>query len=103
MYNTGRHTWAAFKPGLRPTAKYETGWYHDESGWWYADTDATYYKSCWQTINGHRYRFNQDGYALTDWHEIDGKWFYFEPRAGHLLECALYVTDRDGVQEIGEF
>ena len=54
-------------------------------------------------INGHRYRFNQDGYALTDWHEIDGKWYYFEPRTGHPLECALYVTDRDGAQDIGKF
>lgn len=103
VYNTGRHTWAAFKSGLRPMAKYETGWHHDESGWWYADTEETCLKNCWRVINGHRYRFNQDGYALTDWHEIDGKWYYFEPRTGHPLECALYVTDRDGAQDIGKF
>ena len=73
--------------------------HHDNNGWWYADTQHNYYRSCWQTINHHRYYFNEDGYALTDWHQIDGKWYYFEPTAGHPLECALYVTDADGAQE----
>lgn len=82
---------------------YEIGWHHDANGWWYADSESTYYKSCWQIINGHKYFFNQDGYAVTDWKQIDGKWYYFEPRAGHPLECALYVTDKDGVQDVGEF
>lgn len=82
---------------------YEPGWRHDSNGWWYADTESTYYKSCWQIINGHKYYFNADGYAVTDWQQIGGNWYYFEPVAGHPLECALYVTDRDGVQGVGEF
>lgn len=40
---------------------------------------------------------------MTNWHEIGGKWYYFEPRAGHPLECALYVSDADGAQRVGEF
>jgi len=75
----------------------------DANGWWYADTANTYLKSCWRAINGHKYYFNQDGYAVKDWQEIDGKWYYFETRAGHPLECALYVSDLDGAQDIGEF
>ena len=47
------------------------------SGWWYADTKTTYYKSCWQIINGHKYYFNPDGYALIGWQEIDRKWYYY--------------------------
>lgn len=94
----GRPDWS-----LVELPHYELGWHHDQNGWWYADTEATYLKDCWKDINGHRYYFNQDGYALTDWHEIDRKWFYFEPRAGHPLECALYVTDSQGVQEVGKF
>ena len=82
---------------------YTEGWHHDQNGWWFADTEGTYLKSCWQVINGHKYYFNQDGYAVTDWQEIDEKWYYFEPTAGHPLECALYVTDADGVQAPGEF
>ena len=103
VYNTGRHTWADFKAALRQTVRYKIGWHHDESGWWYADTEDTYLQNCWKVINGHKYYFNPDGYAVTDWHEIDGKWYYFEPRAGHPLECALYVTDAGGVQEVGDF
>ena len=94
----GRPDWS-----LVEAPSYETGWHHDSNGWWYADTEATYYKLCWQIINGHKYYFNQDGYAVTDWQQINGKWYYFEPVAGHPLECALYVTDKDGVQRPGEF
>ena len=94
----GRPDWA-----LADAPKYDIGWNHNEKGWWYADTATTYYQSCWKVINGHKYYFNSDGYALTNWQELDGKWYYFEPRAGHPLECALYTTDAQGVQAIGTF
>ena len=94
----GRPDWL-----LVETPTYEIGWHHDSNGWWYADTEATYYKLCWQIINGHKYYFSQDGYAVTDWQRINGKWHYFEPVAGHPLECALYVTDENGVQSPGNF
>ncbi|MDU3398327.1 MAG: hypothetical protein E7F15_15080, partial [Clostridiales bacterium] len=29
-----------------------------------------YYKSCWRVINGHKYYFNSDGYALAGWQRI---------------------------------
>ena len=46
---------------------------------------------------------NPDGYALTGQQEIEGKWYYFEPRSGNDLECALYVSDQEWTQAIGEF
>ena len=92
-----KKTWVAIP------AEYTPGWNHDDNGWWYADTKTTYHKSCWQIINGHKYRFNSDGYALTGWQEIEGKWYYFEPRSGHDLECALYISDQKGAQEVGKF
>lgn len=97
--------WERFKKDVAAAMKpeYEVGWNHDKNGWWYADTESTYYRSCWCVINGHRYYFNQDGYAVTNWQQIGGKWYYFEPVAGHDLECALYVSDKSGVQFIGEF
>ena len=94
----GRPDWS-----LVDQPKYTVGWYHDAFGWWYANTTDTYLKSCWQTINGHRYYFNAEGYAVVGWQEIDGRWYYFEPRAGHPLECALYVSDADGAQDVGIF
>ena len=103
VYNHTQHTWEAFKSALAAPAEYTLGWNHDNNGWWYADSKTSYYRSCWQVIDGHKYRFNSDGYALTGWHEIDGDWYYFEPRAGHPLECALYVSDINGVQDMGKF
>lgn len=94
----GRPDWS-----LIEIPKYEVGWHKDSNGWWYANTISSYYKSCWQVINGHRYYFNEDGYALTGWQVIDGKKYFFEAVAGHPLECALYTTDDDGAQDIGEF
>lgn len=91
------------RPDWSLVDKYEIGWHHDENGWWYADTESTYFRDMWMIIHGHKYYFNQEGYALTDWHQIDGKWYYFEPRASHPLECALYVTDGNGVQAPGDF
>lgn len=82
---------------------YTLGWNHDKNGWWFADSRTSYYKSCWQIINSHKYRFNSDGYAVTGWQVIDGEWYYFEPRAGHDVECALYVTDENGAQRPGEY
>lgn len=102
VYNTTAHTWGAFKAALE-TPAYEIGWHHDSNGWWYAYSTTECYRSCWQVINHHKYYFNSDGYAVTDWQLIDGKWYYFEPRAVHPLECAMYVTDGDGVQAPGEF
>lgn len=94
----GRPDWS-----LVEERKYVVGWHQDSTGWWYADTESSYYQLCFQNINGHRYYFNKDGYAVKGWQEIDGKWYYFEPREGHPFECALYVTDKKGIQDVGEF
>lgn len=97
------------RPDWSLVDRYDIGWHHDDNGWWYADTESTYFKECWENINGHRYYFNRDGYAVTNWQVLPHPKtnemcdFYFEPRAGHPLECALYVTDQDGVQDVGEF
>ena len=69
---------------VKAQPEYTVGWNHDENGWYFADTKTTYYKSCWQIINGHKYRFNSDGYALTGWQEIDGKWFTLNPGQGTI-------------------
>ena len=93
----GRPDWSVVE------TMYEIGWHQDSNGWWYADTAQTYYEGEWANINGHRYYFNADGYAVTGWQQIAGEWYYFEPTKGHPLECALYVSDKMGVQRIGEF
>ena len=55
----------------------QVGWNVDENGWWYRNGDATQFTSGWQTIDGQRYCFGEDGYLLTGWAEVDGKDVFF--------------------------
>lgn len=83
--------------------RYTVGWSKDNIGWWYADTEKTYLHDTWAVINHHKYYFNSEGYAVTGWQTINSKKYFFEDVPGHDLECALYVSDKDGVQLHGVF
>lgn len=48
------------------TGKYTVGWNRDNTGWWYADTVNTYYKSCTAVIDGTAYLFNSYGYVVIE-------------------------------------
>ena len=91
--------------GLQTADQPEGKWVQVADGrWrWYRYSDGWYPTKCWKVINGHKYYFDSDGYAVTGWQQIDGKRYHFEPTAGHPLECALYVTDENGAQEPGKF
>lgn len=94
----GRPDWS-----LVEVPEYELGWHEDSNGWWYADSETTYYQDTWKIINKHKYYFNKDGYAVKGWQEIGEKWYYFEPRKGHPFECAVYATAPDNSQDVAEF
>ncbi len=81
------------KPHYVPNA-----WYNTNGRWWYADSETTWLHDTWKDINHHRYYFDSEGYAVTGWQTIDGNKYFFENEPGHSLECALYVTDENGVQ-----
>lgn len=55
-----------------------TGWQQDESGWWYRDTDGSFYQNGWKEIEGSRYYFDENGYIITGWLELDGKDYFFD-------------------------
>ena len=110
VYNNTKHTWNDFKSAIindnnknnNTKKKYTVGWNQDDKGWWYSPDGNTYYKSEWSIIKGYKYYFNQEGYALTNWQKIDGKWYFFETTKGDF-ECTLYVSDENGVQAPGKF
>lgn len=81
-------------------ATYQVGWNRDDNGWWYADTEHTYAKSRWMLINRCWYWFNADGYAVTGYQVIDGAAYFFNPVPGDPKECAMMVTDAQGVLEV---
>lgn len=110
-------------------------WILDEEGWWYQWSDGTYPKSCWQHLEyagtWEWYHFDEQGYMqtgwftdkdsyiyylhtiadgtrghmYTGWHQIDGKWYYFNPYSdgwkGALVVNSKtpdgYYVDKDGV------
>ncbi|WP_124065743.1 hypothetical protein [Clostridium sp. E02] len=86
----GHHVAVNLTKGSEIKVAYKIGWHNDLNGWWYADTETTYYKSCWKIINHHKYYFGSDGYAYSGWNKVDGEYYYFEDRAGYKLECAVY-------------
>lgn len=51
--------------------KYTVGWHKDSKGWWYADTENTYYKSRWAKINGKWYSFDKEGYMLSNTWQVE--------------------------------
>lgn len=79
------------------TKKYIVGWHEDEAGWWYANTETTYFASCWEIINHHWYYFDINGYIMTGWNTIDGKKYYFE-EFDQNLKGAMYASDENGAQ-----
>ena len=48
------------------TNKYTIGWHKDKTGWWYADTGSSYYKSRWAKIKEKWYYFDDSGYMIED-------------------------------------
>ncbi len=51
--------------------KYKLGWHKDDKGWWYADTETTYYRSRWAKINGKWYSFDKEGYMLSNTWQVE--------------------------------
>lgn len=78
------------------------GWQKDNIGWWYSNTNTTYYHDTWVKIKGYLYYFNSDGYAVTGTQYINGSTYYFKDKIGigknssNVLECALCTTDEKG-------
>ena len=84
----------------------KAGWKKDKNGWWYKRSDGSYPKDCWETINGLKYYFNNQGYMKTGWlkegsdwyylkgsgamangwQKAGGKWYYFSPSNGKMLK-----------------
>lgn len=81
------------------------GWRRASDGkrWWYQYADGTWPANTWmalETSGGkHWFYFDKDGYMLTGWQKIDGKWYYLDTTEGPT-EGALWRSDNAGSQEV---
>lgn len=63
---------------------YRGMWKQDNKGWWYQNEDKSYPRSSFKSLlwNGRYswYYFNFEGYIVSGWQSINGKWYYFYPK-----------------------
>ena len=63
---------------------YRGMWKQDNKGWWYQNEDKSYPRSSFKSLlwNGRYswYYFNSEGYIVSGWQSINGKWYYFYPK-----------------------
>lgn len=77
--------------------KYTLGWHKDDRGWWYADTETTYYKDRWEKINGKWYSFDKEGYMLSNtWQVEDGGDTYYLGAEGDMQTNMIVGLGSDG-------
>lgn len=87
------------------------GWKQDNIGWWYENSDGSYYADGIAAINGEWYIFNKSGYMVTGWSQApNGDWYYAYP-SGAVAKNAwidgYYYVGSNGVMMtdtwIGEY
>lgn len=77
--------------------KYKLGWNKDDKGWWYADTETTYYKERWAKINDKWYSFDKEGYMLTNtWQVEAGGDTYYLGAEGDMQTNMVVGLGADG-------
>ena len=81
---------------ITSSRKYTVGWHQDSKGWWYADTESTYYKSRWAEINGKWYYFNEEGYMESNCWKISGSDSYYLGADGAMVTGQMVGLGSDG-------
>lgn len=76
--------------------KYTLGWHKDGLGWWYADTETTYYKSRWAQIGGEWYYFDEKGYMLMNTWKVDSTGTYYLGADGAMVTNRMVGIGSDG-------
>lgn len=65
-----------FKATCKVTVTSKGQWVQNAKGWWYRYSDGTWPANCRKTIDNTVYAFSADGYMLTGWAKVQGKWSY---------------------------
>jgi hypothetical protein len=81
---------------------HKTGWVQSGSDWYYRLESGVNAHGFNEIKNAdgktRKYYFDSKGKMLTNWQEINSKWYYFQPSGD--LAGAMYVSDSNGVQTI---
>lgn len=80
----------------KPAKKYTLGWHKDSKGWWYADTETTYYADRWAKLGGNWYYFDEKGYMLMDTWKVDSTGTYYLGADGAMVTNRTVGIGADG-------
>ena len=78
------------------TKKYTTGWHLDKTGWWYADTEQTYYHNRWAKIREKWYYFDEEGYMESNVWKLSGGDSYYLGPDGAMVTNQMVGLGSDG-------
>lgn len=92
----------AHSGSITNSRKYKLGWNKGAKGWWYADSETSYYRDCWAKIKDKWYRFDSDGYVLEDQWYVDskGKCYYFDLGGAMLTNMVVGLNDSGELRPI---
>ena len=57
----------------------KTGWVQYSGHWMYYNTDGSYVKSNWKSVNSIWYYFDQNGWMVTGWMTLSSGKYYLNP------------------------
>ncbi len=84
------------------------GWKTDGTNYWYVYEDGTSPKQCFAEIDGSTYYFNKNGYRVTGWKKLGGKYYYFVKKTGvmktgwmNINGTKYYLDPKTGVRQTG--
>lgn len=52
------------------------GWYRDDKGWWYLESDNSWHTNEWKFTGNTWSYLDDNGYAATGWFQVKGLWYY---------------------------
>lgn len=76
------------------------GWVADNGRWWYliGNGEWRYPKNQLYKIGKDTYYFDKDGWMVTGWQQIGGKWYYFRSWGG-MQYNTLFGVEKNGITD----
>ena len=88
-----------WKPNGSTSQETKAEWKQTNGKWLYQHKDGTYTKNDFETIEGHTYYFDENGYMVTGWQKINNKDYFFNA-SGFMVKDTwqgAYYLGKDGV------
>ena len=94
-----------YKPNGSTSQETKADWKQTNGKWLYQHKDGTYTKNDFETIEGHTYYFDENGYMVTGWKKINNKDYFFND-SGFMVKDTwqgAYYLGSDGVMLTNTF